>query len=91
MEKDVETTTLYMNMPIQLKARLVLIAQNSRPRRDLTGLINYVMSLYADFILSPLAGLDDMLEQIRIRADTFSMEEIFDGTQGDMPAEDAGH
>lgn len=89
MSDKVETTAFYMNMPVQLKARLRLIAQSGKPRRDLTGLINHVMGLYTKHILDPIEGMDDVLKQIELRTEHFSMkgmmEEVGD-EQDDMSA-----
>jgi len=80
--KKEPTTGFYMNMPITLKKRLELIAQHGKPRRNLTGLIVHIMTLYGGHILDPIEDLDGMLGEIAIRTEHFDMAEMLEGGDG---------
>lgn len=94
MSDKAKTTSFYMNQPVELKAKLRLIARNGKPRRTLTNLINHVMGLYAEHILAPIEGLEDMLDEIAVRTEHFDMAEMLGGGEqdgDDVPEADAGH
>lgn len=93
MGDKVKRTSFYMQMPVELKAKLRLISQQGKPRRTLTGLISHVLGLYAHHILDPLDGLDDMVSEIAARTESFSIAEMMNGGEedgDDMSEADAG-
>lgn len=86
-----QKVSFYMNMPAELKRKLIFIAQNGKPRRTLTGLITYITSMYASHILDPIEGLEDYVAELTSRTESFSMAEMMGGgDDGDLSEADAG-
>jgi len=83
MADEVKRTSFYMQMPVELKAKLRLISQQGKPRRTLTNLISHVMGLYAQHILGPLEGLEGMVSEIAARTESFSIAEMMNGGEED--------